>query len=78
MALHLPVLASAAASLSLELWRAQELVVQGRHRDLEVLAAVAEKQGAFEQAARDLDLPRGARMTFSDDTRESPIKYLPA
>ena len=77
MALHLPVLASAAASLSLKLWRAQQLVAQGGHRDLEVLA-VAEKQGAFQQAACNLDLPRGARMTFNDDTHGSPVKYLPA
>lgn len=68
---HLPIFALAAASCSLKLRWAQQLVAQHRHLDLELLTAVTQQQGANKLPASYSHLARRLRMPPNNDTRSS-------
>lgn len=65
---HLPVFALAAASCSLKLRGAQQLVAQRRDLDLELLTAVTKQQGADKLPAGYSHLVRRLRMPPNNDT----------
>ena len=68
---NLPVFALAAASCSLKLRGAQQLVAQHRHLDLELVTAVTQQQGANKLPASYSHLARRLRMPPNNDTRSS-------
>lgn len=68
---HLPIFALAAASCSLKLRWAQQLVAQHRHLDLELLTAVTQQQRANKLPASYSHLARRLRMPPNNDTRSS-------
>ena len=65
---NLPVFALTAASCSLKLRRAQQLVAQHRHLDLELVTAVTQQQGANKLPASYSHLARRLRMPPNNDT----------